>query len=217
MSRVYAWMTGGVLLSALLASYVASDQELMYTIATNRGLMWALIIAQFGTVMFLSFAINKINALTATMLYLAYAALTGVTLSTLFLVYTQASIATVFLASGCAFGGLSIIGYTTKRDLGPVGAFCSMALFGIIGFFLLSMFFPSLAGGAASTGISILGVLVFAGLTAYDTQKIKAIYDPSMEGSDGESKGAIYGALTLYLDFINLFLMLLRLMGDRRR
>jgi FtsH-binding integral membrane protein len=216
MSRVYTWMTGGLLLTSLVATYLGNSPEWMMEIQVNRNLLYVLMFAQVGAVLFLSLAINRISALTATITYLVYAALTGVTLSTIFMVYTHDSIASVFFSTACAFGGLSAFGYLTKRDLGPVGSFCGMALFGMIGWALLSFFFPSLMGGTGSLVYSIIGVGVFAGLTAYDTQKIKAMGMGMMEGSEEEKKGAIFGALMLYLDFINLFLMLLRLMGNRR-
>jgi uncharacterized protein len=213
-------MTGGILLSALVATSLANSPELVMGLIQNRVLFYGMLFAQIGIVIALSAAVARLSTATATALYLAYAALTGATLSTLFLLYTRESISSVFLTTACGFGGLSFIGYTTKRDLGPIGTFCSMALFGLIGWALLSFFFPSLMGAGAANVYSILGVLIFSGLTAYDTQKIKNL--ALREGYYGagaavERKAAIYGALTLYLDFINLFLMLLRLLGDRRR
>jgi FtsH-binding integral membrane protein len=142
--------------------------------------------------------------------------LTGLTLSSIFLIYTGSSIAEVFAITAFGFAGLSGFGFVTKRDLGPVGSFCMMGLFGLVGFGLLSMIFPRLMSEGASFVFSIVGIIVFAGLTAYDTQKIKRMNSPGMEGTDAERKQAIFGALMLYLDFINLFLSLLRLMGRRR-
>jgi hypothetical protein len=142
--------------------------------------------------------------------------LTGLTLSSIFLLYTGSSIAQVFGVTAFGFAGLSGFGFVTKRDLGPVGSFCMMGLFGMVGFGLLSIFFPSLMTAGASFVFSIVGIIVFAGLTAYDTQRIKAMNTPGMEGTDAGRKTAIFGALTLYLDFINLFLSLLRLTGRRR-
>ncbi len=221
MSKVYTWMTGGILLTAVVASFVGSTPELVMTILQNRILFYGLMIAQLGVVIGMSAAQQRISAGTASLLYIVYAALTGVTLSVIFIIYTRDSIASVFFTTACGFGGLSLLGYTTKRDLGPVGAFCGMALFGLIGWAILSWFFPSMMGGQAQMVYSIIGVLVFAGLTAYDTQKIKAI-GFEVAGGPGELSGvahkaAIFGALSLYLDFINLFLNLLRLAGDRRR
>mgnify|MGYP000408299881 CR=1 FL=1 len=167
-------------------------------------------------VLYLSLAIKRMSAATATLVYLIYAALTGLTFSVIFLVYTQESIASVFGLTAFAFAGLSGFGYFTKRDLGPIGSFCMMGLFGMIGFALLSIFMPSLMGGVSGQVYSAIGVLVFAGLTAYDTQKIKSLNILGNEGTAEDHKETIFGALTLYLDFINLFMMLLRLTGKRR-
>lgn len=216
MSRVYGWMTGGLCVTGFVAWNVAGDPALVQTIFGNRLLFWALIIAQLGAVAALSFLINKISGAVATVIYILYAALTGLTLSSIFLLYTGSSIAQVFGVTAFGFAGLSGFGLVTKRDLGPVGSFCMMGLFGLIGFALLSMFFPSLMGAGGSFVFSIVGIIVFAGLTAYDTQRIKAMNAPGNEGTDAARKTAIFGALTLYLDFINLFLSLLRLTGRRR-
>jgi FtsH-binding integral membrane protein len=156
------------------------------------------------------------NAATAALIYMGYAALTGVTLSTIFLAYTRESISQVFLLTAFAFAGLSFFGATTKKDLGPVGSFCTMGLFGLIGFGFLSFFWPSLMGGTHGQVYGIVGVIVFSGLTAYDTQKIKALNVIGNEGTQEDTKEAIFGALQLYLDFINLFLALLRATGRRK-
>jgi uncharacterized protein len=157
---------------------------------------------------------NRIGSYVAMLIYLSYAALTGVTLSMIFLIYSLSSILQVFGITAFAFAGLSCYGFVTKRDLGPVGSFCLMGLFGLVGVAILSIFFPSLMSGTASYIYSLIGLGIFAGLTAYDTQKIKAM---NLIGTEDDQKEAIFGALTLYLDFINIFLYLLRLMGDRRR
>ncbi len=216
MSGVYGWMTGGLCLTGAVAWNVAGNPAMVQAIFGNHLLFWALIIAQLGAVAALSWLINRISGATATLIYFVYAGLTGLTLSSIFLAYTGSSIAQVFGVTAFAFAGLSGVGYFTKRDLGPVGSFCMMGLFGMIGFGLLSMFFPSLMGGAGSFLFSVVGIIVFAGLTAYDTQKIKAMNVPGNQGTDAGRKTAIFGALTLYLDFINLFLSLLRLTGRRR-
>ncbi len=216
MSRVYGWMTGGLCLTGVVAWNVSGNPDLVQSIFGNRLLFWGLIIAQLGAVTALSGLINRINGLTATLIYFLYAGLTGLTLSSIFLVFTGSSIAEVFGVTAFAFAGLSMVGYVTKRDLGPVGSFCMMGLFGLVGFGLLSIFFPALMTGGGSFVFSIVGIIVFAGLTAYDTQKIKAMNVLGSEGTDAGRKKAIFGALTLYLDFINLFLSLLRLMGRRR-
>ncbi len=216
MSRVYGWMAGGLCLTGAVAWNVAGNPDLVQMIFGNRLLFWGLIIAQLGAVVALSGLINRINAVTATLIYVVYAGLTGLTLSSIFLAYTGSSIAQVFGVTAFGFAGLSGFGLVTKRDLGPVGSFCMMGLFGMVGFAVLSMIFPSIMGTGASFVFSIVGIIVFAGLTAYDTQRIKAMNAPGNEGTDAGRKTAIYGALTLYLDFINLFLSLLRLTGRRR-
>jgi uncharacterized protein len=216
MSRVYGWMTGGLCLTGAVAWNVSGNPATVQEIFGNRVLFWVLIIAQLGAVVALSWLINRISSLAATLLYFVYAGLTGLTLSSIFLVYTGSSIAEVFGVTAFGFAGLSGVDFVTKRDLGPVGSFCTMGLFGLIGYGLLSMFFPSLMTGGGSFVFSIVGIIVFAGLTAYDTQKIKRMNVPGNAGTDAERKTAIFGALTLYLDFINLFLSLLRLMGRRR-
>jgi len=216
MSRVYTWMTGGLCITGIVAWNVSGNPELVQAIFGNRLLFWGLVIAQLGAVAVLAGLINRISALTATLIYFLYAGLTGLTLSGIFLVYTGSSIAEVFAVTAFGFAGLSGVGYVTKRDLGPVGSFCMMGLFGLVGFSLLSMFLPSLMTQGSSFVFSIVGIIVFAGLTAYDTQKIKGMNAPGDEGNDAGRKKAIFGALTLYLDFINLFLSLLRLTGRRR-
>jgi len=215
MSKVYLWMTTGVCLSGIVAYNVGNNPAMIEAIFANRGVFWMLIIAQFGAVMFLSFALQRMSALTATLTYLTYAALTGLTFSSIFMVYTNESIAAVFGLSAFSFAGLSSFGFVTKRDLGPVGSFCMMGLFGMVGFSILSIFFPDMLGGVSGQVYSAIGIVVFAGLTAYDTQKIKSM---GLRGgsADDEHKGAIFGALTLYLDFINLFISILRLVGNRR-
>ena len=216
MSQVYAWMTFGIVLTGFVSYATAQTPELVIRLVSNPLLFWGLIIAQFGAVIFLTAAINKVSALTATLVFLAYAALTGLTFSTIFLAYTQESIVNVFAISALAFGGLSAVGYTTQRDLGPIGSFATMGLFGMVGFMLLAMFFPGLNGNTMQQVVGVIGLIVFSGLTAYDTQRIKALNPLGQQGTDAERKGAVYGALILYLDFINLFLSMLRLFGRRR-
>ena len=216
MSKVYMWMTIGILLTGFVGMTVASNNELVMTIASNQILYWGLFIAQIGLVMWLSAGINKMNAMTATCLFLLYAALTGVTLSIISLMYTQESIASAFFTTAAGFAGLSAYGFFTKRDLGPVGNFCQMGLWGLVGFGIITIFFPSLMGSVASQVYGLVGILVFAGLTAYDTQAIKAM-GAHARSPEEQSKSAIIGALKLYLDFINLFLFILRFSGNRRR
>jgi FtsH-binding integral membrane protein len=175
-------------------------------------MMIVLMLGTLGLVFFLSFRIHKLEYTTALMLFMLYAALLGAALSSIFMVYTGASITRVFFISAASFGALSLWGYTTKRDLTGMGSFLIMGLFGLIIAMVVNIFLKS-------TGldfvISAAGVLIFAGLTAWDTQKIKEMYDVSDDGTVSGRK-AVMGALSLYLDFINLFLMLLRLVGDRR-
>jgi FtsH-binding integral membrane protein len=209
-------MTIGIMLTGFVASYISQDQNLMYTIVSNKILFYGLMIAEFGLVIWLSAGINKMSAMMATGMFLFYAILNGTTLSIFSMVYTAESIQSAFFTSAASFAGLSAFGYVTKRDLGPVGNFCSMGLFGLVGFGLLSIFFPSMMGTMASQIFGLVGIVVFAGLTAYDTQKIKNLA-PNMASSEQVQKGAIMGALQLYLDFINLFLFILRMTGSRRK
>lgn len=217
MSGVYRWMTMGILLTAIISYYIGNSRQLVETILMNKILFYGLMIGEIGLVIFISARIQKLKAMTATLLYLLYSALNGVTLAVIFLIYTQESIFSVFLTTAIAFGGLSAFGYLTKKDLGPIGTFCTMGLWGLVGFGLLSFFFPSLMGARTSWVYNMVGLIVFSGLTAYDTQKIKSMGRDLREGSEEGQKMTIVGALKLYLDFINLFLFLLRLMGGKRR
>jgi len=175
-------------------------------------MMIVLLLGTLGLVFFISFRINRLQYTTAMTLFMVYAALLGVTLSSIFLAYTGASITRVFFISAASFGALSLYGYTTQRDLSAMGSFMIMGLFGIIIASLVNIFLKS---SGLDWAISIIGIGVFAGLTAWDTQRIKEMYD-SMDDDGTMGRKAIMGALSLYLDFINLFLMLLRLVGDRR-
>lgn len=215
MSKVYLWMTLGISLTGIISYWIASDQQLMYSLLANRMIFMVLMLVEIGLVIGLSAAINRLSSAMATGMFMLYAALNGVTLSILFLAYTAESIQSAFFTSAIGFAGLSFFGYVTKRDLGPVGSFCTMGLFGILGFALLSLFFPSMMGGMGGQIYGMVGLIVFAGLTAYDTQRIKsmALY----HSGEMLEKGAIMGALKLYLDFINLFLFVLRMSGNRRR
>ncbi len=213
MVRVYNWMTAGLALTGLIAYVVAGDEALMQMIFGNQLIFWGLIIAQLGLVVWLSGWIGKMTAMTATTAFMGYAALTGLTLSMIFVIYTASSITSAFLVTSLTFGAMSFYGYTTKRDLTAMGSFLIMGLFGIIIASLVNFWLQSPAIYWITT---YAGVLIFVGLTAYDTQKIKAMNIIGNEGTEEDTKEAIVGALTLYLDFINLFLMLLRIMGDRR-
>jgi FtsH-binding integral membrane protein len=171
-----------------------------------------MLVATFGLVLFISFRIDRLAPTTGLALFLVYATLLGVFLSSVFIQYTGTSITRVFFISAASFGALSLYGYTTKRDLSPIGAFLIMGLIGLIIAMIVNMFWQNTMMGFI---ISVVGVLIFAGLTAWDTQKIKEMYDANEDGTITARK-AVMGALTLYLDFINLFLFLLRLIGDRR-
>jgi uncharacterized protein len=222
MIRVYNYMAAGVALTGVVAwltfsaAVVQTSAGLQLTAfgqAVFQGpLLWILMLAPLGLVFAISFGINRLQPGTALTLFFVYAGLLGVSLASIFLIYTGESITRVFFISAAAFGALSLYGYTTQRDLTAVGSFMFMGLIGIIIASLVNIFLHS---SGLSWAISIIGVLVFAGLTAYDTQAIKEMYDPMDDGTVGSRK-AVMGALRLYLDFINLFLMLLRLFGDRR-
>ena len=217
MLRVYNLMALGLAITGLAAwgafNFAVSDGQL-----TAFGeaiylspLRWVVILAPLAMVFFLSFRIHKMSVAAAQTTFWVYAGLVGLSLSTVFLVFTGESIVRTFFITATAFGGLSLYGYTTKRDLSAMGSFLIMGLFGLIIASVVNIF---LGSTALQFAISVIGVLVFAGLTAYDTQQIKEMY---YEGDSAEVGGrkAIMGALTLYLDFINLFLMLLRLFGNR--
>ena len=175
-------------------------------------MMIVLMLATLGLVFFLSFRIDRLQFTTALTVFMIYSALLGITLAPILLIYTGASITKVFFISAASFGALSLWGYTTQRDLTGMGSFLIMGLFGLIIAMLVNIFLQS---SGLDFVISAAGVLIFAGLTAWDTQKIKEMYDVSDDGTVSGRK-AVMGALSLYLDFINLFLMLLRLVGDRR-
>jgi uncharacterized protein len=209
MIRVYNYMAAGVALTGVVAWFTnAYFGQALYA----SPLMYVLIFAPLGLVLFLSFGINRLSAPMAQALFFLYAALLGASLSIIFAVYTDASITRVFFISAASFGALSLWGYTTQRDLTGMGSFMMMGLIGILIASLVNIFLRS---SGLDWAISVIGVIVFAGLTAYDTQKIKEMYDPMDDGTVAGRK-AVMGALSLYLDFINLFLMLLRLFGDRR-
>jgi len=224
MIRIYNYMAAGVALTGVVSwltfnAAAVTDVNGRLTGLTSFGqtiysgpLTIVLFLGTLGIVFFLSFRINKLQASTAMMLFMLYAALLGLMLSSVFLTYTHASIARTFFISAASFGALSLYGYTTQRDLSPIGSFLIMGLFGLMIAMLVNIFLKSTGLDFA---ISAIGVLIFAGLTAWDTQKIKEMYDANDDGTVSGRK-AVMGALTLYLDFINLFLFMLRFLGDRR-
>ncbi|MDJ0829548.1 MAG: Bax inhibitor-1/YccA family protein [Desulfobacterales bacterium] len=211
---VYNWMGVGLALTGFIAFYVANNETLLKLIFGNQLIFFGLIIGELALVFTLSARIGRMQASTATGLFVLYAALNGLTLSFIFIVYTKSSIASTFFICAATFVVCSIYGYTTKRDLTSVGGFLTMGLIGIIIASLVNIFIRS---SAMSMIISYIGVLVFVGLTAYDTQQLKnmALTQPAGVEAGVVRKGAILGALKLYLDFINLFLMLLRILGNR--
>jgi|APAra7269096870_1048528.scaffolds.fasta_scaffold12897_1 FtsH-binding integral membrane protein len=219
MLKVYNYMTGGLVLTGILAymfGTVPALQNLLY-VETARGvgmsgLGWVITFAPLALIFFFSFSIRNMSLGAAQLTFWAFSALMGMSLSSVFMLYTGVSIARIFFITAATFGAMSLYGYTTKRDLTAMGSFLMMGLFGIIIASLVNIF---LASPAVYFAVSVLGTLIFVGLTAYDTQKIKETY---WAGDDGVAMGkkAIYGALQLYLDFINLFIMLLRLFGQRR-
>lgn len=215
MRKVYVWMTLAMAVTGLTAYYVASDPELIYKLfAQSSAPMWILIIAELGLVMIISSAINRLSFATAGLLFILYSVLNGVTLSVIFLAYTLSSIATTFFVTAGTFGAMSIFGYTTRRNLSGLGRILIMALIGLIIATLVNIFVKS---SGLQAILNYIGVLVFVGLTAYDTQKIKLMFQQDGgEVNESTQKLALLGSLTLYLDFINLFLYLLRLLGDRR-
>lgn len=211
---VYNWMGIGLALTGLIAYYVAHSPNLLRYVYTNRMIFFGLLIAELAIVFILSARINKMQASTATGLFLLYSALNGLTMAFVFVVYTSSSIASTFFVCAATFVACSVYGWMTKRDLTSLGGFLMMGLIGVIIATVVNMFIQSSAMGMV---ISYIGVLVFVGLTAYDTQYIKnmALSQPDGLEAGVLRRGAIIGALKLYLDFINLFLMLLRIMGSR--
>ena len=224
MLKVYNYMSSGILLTGVvslllfkLSVIITADGSIagltnIGNALYNSALMWIVMLAPLGVVFYMSFGIRKMSVAKAQGTYWVFAALMGASLSSIFLVYTGASITRVFFITAGTFGAMSIYGYTTKRDLTKLGSFLMMGLIGIIIASIVNIFMKSTMMYFV---ISILGVLIFVGLTAYDTQKIKNMYQSSDTG-ELMGKKAVMGALTLYLDFINLFIMLLRLFGQRR-
>ena len=213
MRKVYVWMALALLITGLTAYYVATSPLLIGAILTNRVLFYGLIIAELALVIGVSAAINRLSLLTATLMFLLYSVINGATLSIIFLIYQLSSIATVFFITAGTFGTMAVIGYTTKKDLSSMGRILFMALIGIIIATVVNIFIKS---GGLTMILSYIGVLVFVGLTAYDSQKIKQMLLQATDVDEGTKKVALLGALTLYLDFVNLFLYLLRIFGRRR-
>ena len=212
-TKVYNWMALALFITGIVAYYTASSPEIFNAIVGSRILFFGLILGELGLVIYLSRAINTMSRSMAIGAFLVYSVLNGLTMSVIFMAYTSTSIATTFYITAGTFAAISFYGYTTKKDLTSIGNMAFMALIGIIIASIVNMF---LQNEMMYWIISYLGVAIFVGLTAYDTQKLKAIASRGFANEDGMEKMAIMGALTLYLDFINLFLFLLRIFGDRR-
>ncbi|MBS1543168.1 MAG: Bax inhibitor-1/YccA family protein [Bacteroidetes bacterium] len=213
MVKVYSWMSFALIITGLVAMYVAGSQALLSLIFGNTFIFIGLIIGELVLVGALAGWVNKMSANTATLIFLVYAAINGLTFAAIFLLYTAESIATTFFITAGTFGAMSIYGYTTKSDLSGWRNMLMMGLFGLVIASVVNIFLGSSVLYWVTT---YMGVLIFVGLTAYDTQKIKNMNIIGNEGTDEDKKEAIMGALTLYLDFINLFLYLLRLFGRRK-
>jgi FtsH-binding integral membrane protein len=223
MLKVYNYMGIGLVVTGLVAyftftlSFVEQGGQIvgvtdLGNVLYNSPLQWVVMLAPLAFVLVLSFGINKLSPAMTQTLFWVFAAVMGLSLASIFAVYTGGSIAKVFFISAAMFGGMSLYGYTTKRDLTQIGSFLIMGLFGLIIASIVNVIWPS---GPLGFAISIVGVVIFLGLTAWDTQKIKESFDAGMD--EGlKTKGAVMGALSLYLDFLNLFLMLLRLFGQQR-
>ncbi len=211
-NAVYSWMAAGLALTAVVAWWVSTQPQLMHTIFRGPTMI-VLFIAEIGLVITVSRAINKIGTGAATALFMLYAALNGLTLSALFIVYANASLAATFIVTAGTFGACSVFGYVTKKDLTSLGGFLFMALIGLVIASVVNMFFAS---SALYWLITYAGVFIFIGLTAYDTQKLKMIAVQTENSPTMAARLSVVGALVLYLDFINLFLFILRLMGNRR-
>ncbi|MDI7774767.1 Bax inhibitor-1/YccA family protein [Asticcacaulis sp. EMRT-3] len=222
MLRIYMYMTGGLATTGAIALFSAQSATALHAMYSYQGtaivgmkpLAWIVMFAPLGLVMFLSFGLQRMSLFTAQLSYWVYAALMGLSLSTIFLTYTGESIASALFITAGTFGAMSLYGYSTKRDLTGLGSVLMMGLIGVIIASVVNLFLKS---NSLQFGISIIGVLVFIGLTAYDTQKLKLLYATLTDKNDGLGKIVILGALTLYLDFINLFLQLLYLFGNRRK
>jgi FtsH-binding integral membrane protein len=214
MLSIYNYMTSGVLLSgivALMFSWGGAESPAARVFTNGGPLAWLIILSPLAIVMAMSFGANKFSTGTLRMMFWGFATLMGLSLSTVLLVYTGSSVAATFFATACAFAGLSLFGYTTKKNLSGWGTFLTMGVIGLVIAMLINAFFPM---PGMSVAISFIGVLIFAGLTAYDTQRLKNEY-AMLRGTDFAGKAVVLGALSLYLDFINMFQFLLSFMGNR--
>lgn len=214
MRNVYTWMACGLAMTALTAMIVGRNENWVYTIATS-GMYWGLLIAEVVLVLFLSARIHKMSFATAGLMFAVYAILNGVTMSLIMLVYTAESITQAFFVTAGTFGGMSLVGYFTKKDLSVMGRTLMMALIGLIIATVVNIFWQN---SMMASILNYAGVIIFAGLTAYDTQKIKVMFQQDQHAgiNDQTNKLALMGSLVLYLDFINLFIYILRLFGNRK-
>ena len=211
MRKVFLWMTLALAVTGLTAYYVASNAGLLYTIFSSKGLFWGIIIAELALVFILSARIMKMSFATAGIMFVAYSVLNGITMASIFAVFTMESIASAFFVTAGMFGVMSFLGFTVKKDLGSFGSFFFMALVGLIIASVVNVF---LGSSVLYWVVTYVGVLLFVGLTAYDTQKIKhMLMEYGDDVNDQTQKLALLGSLSLYLDFINLFLYLLRIFG----
>ena len=213
MRKVYVWMTLALAITGFTAYGVATSPGLMQAIYTNSVLFWGLIIAEFALVIGVSAAINKLSLATATLMFILYSVINGALLSYIFILYTASSISTVFFITAGTFAVMALLGYTTKTDLSSMGKILLMALIGLIIATVVNVFIKSTMFDLI---VSYVGVLIFVGLTAYDSQKIKQMLLQAPDAGEGAQKVALLGALSLYLDFINLFIYLLRIFGNRK-
>ena len=213
MKSVYMWMTLALGITGVVALYVAQSADLLYSIFSNSILFWGLIIAEFALVMVISARLLKMSFSSALMLFMLYSAINGLTLSVIFALYTKASVASTFFVTAGTFAIMSLIGYLTKKDLSKLGGILFMLLIGLVIATLVNIFW---ANDTLYWITTYAGVLIFVGLTVYDTNKIKRMLESSYGEDEVTQKLALMGALTLYLDFINLFLYLLSILGERR-
>ncbi|MDE5572071.1 MAG: Bax inhibitor-1/YccA family protein [Prevotella sp.] len=212
MRKVYVWMTLALVITGFTAYGVATSPGALQLILGNQLVFWGLVIGELALVVGVSAAINRLSLTTATMMFVLYSVINGALLAPIFLIYTSSSIATVFFITAGTFGAMALIGYTTKTDLTSMGKFLFMALLGLIIATVVNMFVKS---SGFTLILSYVGVLIFVGLTAYDSQKIKQMLLQAPDAGEGAQKIALLGALSLYLDFINLFLYMLRIFGKR--
>ena len=213
MRKVYVWMALALAITGMTAYYVATSPTILGTILSNNILFYGLIIAELALVIGLSAAINRLSLFTATLMFILYSVVNGATMSFIFLLYEMTSIATVFFITAGTFGAMAVVGYTTKKDLTSMGRILFMGLIGLVIASLVNIFLKS---DGMTLVLSYVGVIIFVGLTAWDSQKIKYMLMQAPDVNEGTQKLALLGALTLYLDFITLFLYLLRIFGKRR-